>query len=75
MTKRHPVPSVVSSHEGPVRADNEVWFAVLVDEPGGGLQPLPGAIARLEAVGDHPASARFQNWRSTVSGVSGKMTH
>lgn len=50
-------------HERPVSADDEVWLGVLVDESGRGLEPLPGSIPGLEAVGDHPGGTRLQYCR------------
>jgi hypothetical protein len=52
------------SHEWPMCADDEVWFWVLVHEPGAGLQPLPLALFGLEPVSDHAGRTRLQHCKT-----------
>lgn len=42
-------------------ADDKVRLGVFVDEPGRGLQPLPGALLVLVPVGYHAAGTSLQH--------------
>lgn len=42
-------------------ADDKVRLAVLVDEPGGGLEPLELSVFGLESVGDQSGRARLEH--------------
>lgn len=42
-------------------ADDKVGFGVFVDEAGGGLEPLPGSVFCLEAVGYEAGGSCFED--------------
>ena len=48
-------------HERPVGADDEVGFAVLVDEARRRLEPLPLPVFGLQPVGDQTRRSRLQH--------------
>ncbi len=54
-------------HKWPMGTDDEVGFAVLVDESWWGLEPLPLTVFGLKAVRNQPGSARLQHCSRQVS--------
>lgn len=53
---------MVLLHQRPLGGDDVVWLAVLVDEPGVGLDPLPPVILGEQPEDGEAALARLNHW-------------
>lgn len=53
---------MVLLHQRPLGGDDVVWLAVLVDEPGVGLDPLPPVILAEKPEDGEAALARLNHW-------------
>lgn len=55
-------PRGVHVHQRPLRGDDVVWFAVLVDQPGVGLDPLPEVVLGEEPEHGQTALPCLHHW-------------
>lgn len=65
---------IVDLHQRPLRGDDVVRFAVLVDEPGVGLDPLPAVLLGEQPEDGEAALAGLDHWNHIRDEVRGSVS-
>lgn len=61
-------------HQRPLGGDDVVWLAVLVDEPGVGLDPLPPIVLGEQPEDGEAALARLYHWNHIRQDIGGSVS-
>lgn len=64
---------MVLLHQRPLGGDDVVWLAVLVDQPGVGLDPLPPVILGEQPEDGEAALARLNHWNHMEENLNLRM--
>lgn len=65
---------MVHLHQRPLGGDDVVWLAVLVDEPGIGLDPLPPVILGEQPEDSEAALTRLNHWNQIRQDFRGSVS-